>query len=493
MSESTNKNINLNSNKMSESWASKVAGGRNVKIPHRMQNMDTSGEKIVYTIETIYENEQLKEQLRITRAEELIQSSLQDNSVLFEVPKGEFTSLTNLYRLIQTQIGPIIRVVPISQFGNLKGNILVEVTFEKDEDANVAIAEGIIVNEMNFKATPAHINNSSCPPKMTRIFLNYVPGVTHDELVPGLVSSLSIYGKVYEIKKRLHGGFFEGQISALLDLNDDEETNKHVPLQRMLYLHTWDRYVPAEYKGAEAICYQCRKTGHIKKDCPVIKNMTCRRCSEKGHTARYCKMKDEDFANSLNQYEKLMKEQEKKRKEKEMSLKKGLESTMVVKENKEDKIVSASLTVNQTEGKNERVQSKSKDSDMIINDNDDISNDTIIGVISTNKTKDNNIMDANIPMEVDIIDEDKVNPVDFRDGSLASKYAPTSIRTTMDEDKPENEISIKKNEKIVSNTKTMMGLSTKKNINASSSSILRKNTTMTRKSRLDTAVSSSCN
>ncbi|KAI8078923.1 uncharacterized protein BX664DRAFT_287132, partial [Halteromyces radiatus] len=284
----TSPGINVHHHANDESWAQKVAKGLQAKVPAPMNSKDLMGDQIHYTAVTLYEDEQLKDQIRIHRAEQIIQQTLEEEAVLFELPKREFTTLTEAYTLIQDQIGIIDGVTPLNRFGsNTRGNLLLEVTFVESQHASDAIEKGITINEVNYRASPTRLNGSTQPPRMTRVFLNYVPK-KQSVLKEGILESMKFYGKVCEIKKMMNGNFFEGQVSILLDTNDDGVDKKYRPLQRMLYMAHWDRYIPATFKGAPPVCYQCRQAGHIRKECPVMKQITCSRCLEKGHTAKFC-------------------------------------------------------------------------------------------------------------------------------------------------------------------------------------------------------------
>lgn len=108
-----------------------------------------------------------------------------------------------------------------------------------------------------------------------------------DLLVTKLCSSMSLYGKVLQIKMLSRDGFFEGEVSVVLQ-RKASDSDFYKPLQRMLFLEEWDVLVPARYTGADKICYFCRKSGHMKNDCPVLKEIICRRCQRTGHTQRRC-------------------------------------------------------------------------------------------------------------------------------------------------------------------------------------------------------------
>ncbi|CAO3641225.1 unnamed protein product [Cunninghamella echinulata] len=143
---------------------------------------------------------------------------------------------------------------------------------------------------------------------MVRVLLDYIPK-KQAELVDGIFLSMSIYGKVCQIKKLTNDGYFEGQVSVLLDTNNTDEAQKYQPLQRMLYLSFWNSYMPASYKGAPPVCFQCRQSGHIRKDYPMMKQITYSRCLHKGHIARFCKEKEDDIEKEIKRYEQLKKNQ----------------------------------------------------------------------------------------------------------------------------------------------------------------------------------------
>ncbi|KAI8093748.1 uncharacterized protein BX664DRAFT_358151 [Halteromyces radiatus] len=228
----TSPGINVHHHANDESWAQKVAKGLQAKVPAPMNSRDLMSDQIHYTAVTLYEDEHLKDQIRIHRAEQIIQQTLEEEARQY----------------------------------------LLEVTFVENQHACDAIEKGIIINEVNYRASPTRLHGSTQPLRMTRVFLNYVPK-KQSVLKEGILESMKFYGKVCEIKKMMNGNFFEGQISILLDTNDDGVDKKCRPLQRMLYMSHWDRYIPATFKGAPPVCYQCRQAGHIRKECPVMKHV----------------------------------------------------------------------------------------------------------------------------------------------------------------------------------------------------------------------------
>ena len=79
----------------------------------------------------------------------------------------------------------------------------------------------------------------------------------------------------------------------------------------MLYLEEWDCFAPASFKGAQPMCYYCRKSGHVKKDCEALQALTCFQCGNKGHIRRNCRAsefynqpsrKETSFEEDLDQY-----------------------------------------------------------------------------------------------------------------------------------------------------------------------------------------------
>ena len=98
-----------------------------------------------------------------------------------------------------------------------------------------------------------------------------------------------------------------GDLSITLDRDPGEDNQScYQELQRMLYLEEWDCFAPASCKGAQPICYYCRKSGHVKKDCAALQSLTCFQCGNQGHIRRNCReaefQQDQPRREELDQY-----------------------------------------------------------------------------------------------------------------------------------------------------------------------------------------------
>ncbi|KAI9302693.1 hypothetical protein BJ944DRAFT_279544 [Cunninghamella echinulata] len=194
----------------------------------------------------------------------------------------------------------------------------------------------------------------------------------------------------------------------------------------------------ASYKGAPPVCFQCRQSGHIRKDCPMMKQITCSRYLHKGHIARFCKEKEDDIEKEIKRYEQLKKIQNETKKKDQIEIKK----------------------INQDKGK-ETLKMEPK-------------------VIENSAKESLNNIEGSKPNDMNIDDKDKIlaTIVDDHDGLNASKYAPIDKRTTMDIDPKAQAMEIdvkgKKHfkeplkEKIVSNQADMLRITSAKSKNRNS-------------------------
>ncbi|KAG2191393.1 hypothetical protein INT47_004327 [Mucor saturninus] len=109
--------------------------------------------------------------------------------------------------------------------------------------------------------------------------------------------SLRYYGEVYQVKEYTCGGYFEREMSVILDISagyiDASGSKvKKEPLTSNLYLEEWDYFASATFKGAPTVCHWCHVAGHVRSKCPELAKTKCFSCHGNGHTAKFCKKKN---------------------------------------------------------------------------------------------------------------------------------------------------------------------------------------------------------
>ncbi|CDH61166.1 hypothetical protein RO3G_01610 [Lichtheimia corymbifera JMRC:FSU:9682] len=333
------------------------------------------------------------------KAATIIRQALAPDAVLFSFPLVAFTHRAEAYKTITDQIGPLASIRPLSNYDQrARKDLLISVTFTSPEHTKKAIDSGITVDDVVYKATP---NAPGAENPLMRVQLNLLHNADDRNLKEDLLSSLRYYGKVYQIRRILCNGYFEGQLTVTLDPSAGYKDDKGVyheaqPLQRMLYLEAWDVYAPASFKGAAPICYYCRQSGHIRNACPELMKRVCFGCGNKGHTIRFCKNKEPEEntdTDLLQEYEDAQQQH-------------TLEKTTSGEEDQASESPALQETVN------EQIENTAED----MPDN-----------ISTKKD------DA---MDVDVSDEraaqkSKECSVDPSEGINASKHAPITVATHM--------------------------------------------------------------
>lgn len=290
------------------SWTTVVARGSSKKvfIPELVSKEDSSKFKLVGSI--MYEHEDLQVQMLARKATSIVQQALTSDSVLFSFPSAVFPHRTLAYAEIIKQCGPVDGVRPISLYGNrggASGNLLVEAKFSNPADTTKAINDGVLVNQICYKASPSHDGVANGNLVHLKFSLLRIPN--KETFLEDLKCSLRYYGEVYQVKKYTCEGFFEGQMSVMIDTsvgykNGAGEMEDPQPLSRNLYLEAWDVYVPASFKGAAPVCHFCRQAGHLRSKCPDLAKRVCFQCRGHGHTARFCKAKEPTEAEELDQY-----------------------------------------------------------------------------------------------------------------------------------------------------------------------------------------------
>ncbi|KAI8327547.1 hypothetical protein BC941DRAFT_519671 [Chlamydoabsidia padenii] len=209
------------------SWSQIVANGRSLKVPTMATRFEQDGARKNLEQKIIYECEDLADQMRIHRAETILQQALHDDAVLFELPRAEISHYIDAYRMIQDKCG---RVLGCRNIDNGRKNrqqfFLIETTFATMESTEQAITRGVTIKGIQYRGTPAH-NGRGDIPQMVRVNLSGVPFAEEEDLRDTIKQSMAIYGKICQIKMTKNSGFFEGEISVLLDRQGNAE-----PLQR---------------------------------------------------------------------------------------------------------------------------------------------------------------------------------------------------------------------------------------------------------------------
>jgi hypothetical protein len=265
-------------------WSEIAARGNNMKVPtiNRPTTEGLPTEKV-----TIYERPDLQNLMKVHRAEGMLGMALHDDTVLFELPVKEFTTLEDSYETLRRQIGtPLGARIIRPNNKRPTETFMLEARFEEEADMEKAISQGVIIGEMAYRAIITRTNTGALP-KMVRVHAAGIPFADKETLTKNLLLSLGYYGNVCQIQILRRAGMFEGVVSVLLDT--DPNVGKFEPLQRMIYLEAWKKHVPANFKGQPPVCYHCRQSNHLKKDCPELLAIKCFRCGHFGHISRHCK------------------------------------------------------------------------------------------------------------------------------------------------------------------------------------------------------------
>ena len=270
------------------SWTEVVSRGLKLRVPQPASRTTTiDGKRLQYTAHTIYEDPEVSSLLRASQVESIIKAVLKPESVVFSIPSHHFNEQFDAYELILKQIGPVVGDhFQLHSFSRGTKDLVLSTKFRSAEHTQQALDEGITVNDIPYK-DKAEANH------LVRINLSLSLAEEDDVLVAGLQQSLGHYRRVVQIKKLKRRGYYEGDLAIMLDRNPGEmDQNAYQDLQRMLYLEEWDCFAPASFKGAQPICYYCRKSGHLKKDCESLKALSCFKCGKAGHIRRNCRKPD---------------------------------------------------------------------------------------------------------------------------------------------------------------------------------------------------------
>jgi hypothetical protein len=396
------------------SWTTVVARGLKTKVPAPLRKIGKDGQSDVFSTRILFEDPEIAAYNRSLQVTSIIHSALSPKAVVFDIPSSLFKHRTDAYKLIVDQLGPVVGGFnPISLRGTRpSGNLIIATEFRDTSTTAKAISTGVTVDNMQFKAIP-YKENATSSDSLIRVNLTLHRLEEDDILLPNLLSSLSNYGKVCQIKKLLCRNFFEGELSVLLDRAEPEIDNpRYQKLTRVLYLDAWDVFAPASFKGADPICYYCRKTGHVKKDCPALKDLTCFGCGKSGHIKRRCRsssinIEKEDVPSTAT-----------------TTFEEDLDSYQSLQ---------AETSISQQSQANDPVE---VEGEVLMTDTpedarfDVISEDEILEVLKENEVLKEDQTEENM----DLSSEEEY--ASTLEGSKASKYAPVDIRTTMDIDTP---------------------------------------------------------
>ncbi|CDH61037.1 hypothetical protein RO3G_01611 [Lichtheimia corymbifera JMRC:FSU:9682] len=272
-------------------WSQVVAKAAGMKVitPSR-----ASRNSATMSSDTLFELPEFTQQQLARKAANIIRQALTPNTVLFSIPVTALPHHTEAYKLLADQIGPMASVRLLSNYDvRTSKDFLIAAKFKQTEHTKAAMESGVTIDDIVYKASPTAAGAEN---PLIRVQLNLLHNADDDEIKDGLLTSLRYYGKVYQIRRILCNGYFEGQLTVILDPSEgymigEGEHHEAQPLQRMLYLETWDVFAPASFKGADPICFYCRQAGHIRNTCPQLAKRVCFGCGETGHTRRFCGVK----------------------------------------------------------------------------------------------------------------------------------------------------------------------------------------------------------
>ncbi|KAG2193795.1 hypothetical protein INT47_009937 [Mucor saturninus] len=228
------------------------------------------------------------------KATAIVKQALTPDSALFSIPVCSIQHRTEAYKLIETQCGAVQGFRPISNYGSsLNGDLLVEVKFIDDSSLDKAICTGVTIKNTTIKGTYT-IDSEMCKLAHVKMTLVYIPD--KEDFLEKLMSSLLVYGQVLQVKEYTCGGYFEGELSVILNTaagfsDEDSVVFTNEPPSNNLYLYEWDCFASASFKGAPIVCHWCHHAGHVRSKCPELAKTKCFSCQGHGHTAKFFKKK----------------------------------------------------------------------------------------------------------------------------------------------------------------------------------------------------------
>ncbi|ORX51172.1 hypothetical protein DM01DRAFT_1337242 [Hesseltinella vesiculosa] len=120
------------------------------------------------TYTTLFEEAGLKTRMTIYKAEKILQAALDPDNVIMELPTKYYITVEELYEAIEEAFGPVVGIAPLvttfRYYRLIRGN----------ESALKAINDGVTIEGINYKATPAQTANTK-PVELIRVHLRNVP------------------------------------------------------------------------------------------------------------------------------------------------------------------------------------------------------------------------------------------------------------------------------------------------------------------------------
>ncbi|KAI7873308.1 uncharacterized protein EV154DRAFT_430930, partial [Mucor mucedo] len=238
---------------LSESWATIASLGKSKKVIRPLSVSNNMDSQFKLQSKVIYQNEVLDSIIRMQKATAIVKQALTPDSALFSFPASLIEHRTEAYELIETQCGPVHGFRAISNYGSsLNVDLLIEVRFVDDSSLDKAICTGVTIKNTVIKGTYT-INSERYKLAHVKISLLYIPD--KKEFLEKLMNSLLVYGQVLQVKEYTCGGYFEGELSVILNTStgysgDDSAVFPNEPLTNNLFLYEWDCFASASFKGA---------------------------------------------------------------------------------------------------------------------------------------------------------------------------------------------------------------------------------------------------
>ncbi|KAL9536519.1 hypothetical protein PS6_011869, partial [Mucor atramentarius] len=197
-------------------WAQRASRQTNVRFLQQNKRKLENNMNVPLVGTVLYEDDDLKGQILASKAMAIIQQSLSSGSVLFSFQKTLFSDRVAAYKLIQEQISHDVEFRPLSLYDSRDdGSLLIEAKFTNVDHAMKAMQEGVTVQGVVYKASTS--KESAEFGDLKHVQFTLLRMTQKATFLADLMESLSYYGKVLQVKKFTHLGYFEGKLSVMLD------------------------------------------------------------------------------------------------------------------------------------------------------------------------------------------------------------------------------------------------------------------------------------